>query len=377
MRIIWIAIIIAGLTSCRSKVSDNQKNTDHFITDSLKYAGGFDIQHAGDDKLLTVSNPWQKAKGISYHYLLTHDSLASAGKDTLVIHIPVTKVVCLSTTHVAMLNFIGEIQSIKGIASGGYVNNRIIHDKLENDEMAEVGYNEDLNFESILKLQPDVVFIYGVSGDVLKSVNKLAELGIKVVYVADYLEDDPLGKMEWVKFMAAFFDRDSLAAAKFDSVAQHYNQLKILTSDVNQRPNVLLGLPWKGTWYVTGQHTFAARLIEDAGGNYLWKDLDSRVSEPYGLETVYARAVKADVWLNPGAVNSLKELAAVDERFSQLPVFISDEIYNNNRRINAAGGNDYWESGIVTPDVILADLIHILHPDILPGHALYYYKKIE
>ena len=383
MRILWLAIILAGFSSCRSGTSDKLKTVNNpdgikAVTDSLEYARGFVINKTRDYKLLTVSNPWQNATGVRYHYKLIHNSINNTfGTDTIAIHIPVKKVVCLSTTHIAMLDFINEIQSVVGVAGGGYFSNKTISDKLKSGEIKEVGYNEDLNFEKIVQLQPDVVFIYGVSGDVLKSVNKLTELGIKVVYVADYLENDPLGKMEWVKFMAAFFDRDSLAGAKFDSVAQNYNRLRKLTADVKNRPRVMLGLPWKGTWYVTGEHTFAASLIRDAGGNYIWKDLDSRVSVPMGLEVVYARAVNADFWLNPGIVHSRKELAAVDERFGQLPVFIHDNIYNNNKRVNTAGGNDYWESGIVKPDVILADLIHILHPHILPDHKLYYYRKIE
>lgn len=34
-------------------------------------------------------------------------------------------------------------------------------------------------------------------------------------------------------------------------------------------------------------------------------------------------------------------------------------IHNNIARMNAAGGNDFWESGAVRPDIILSDLVAI------------------
>ncbi|BAL99694.1 MAG: hypothetical protein KatS3mg049_2263 [Caldilinea sp.] len=52
-------------------------------------------------------------------------------------------------------------------------------------------------------------------------------------------------------------------------------------------------------------------------------------------------------------------------------------MYNNNARLNEYGGNDYWEGGLANPDVVLADLIKIFHPELLPDHELVYYRKLD
>ena len=143
------------------------------------------------------------------------------------------------------------------------------------------------------------------------------------------------------------------------------------------KPKVLTGLPWKGTWYIPGGNSYLARLIEDAGGDYIWKNESADESIPLDFETVFMKAQQADTWINPGAANRKADILSVDERLGDLPVYHSDKIYNNNAIQNDIGGNDYWESGIMQPDSILLDLVYIFHPELLPQHNLKYYKTIN
>ena len=128
---------------------------------------------------------------------------------------------------------------------------------------------------------------------------------------------------------------------------------------------------------MAGGKSFAARLIEDAGADYLWSDNSSTQAIPLDLESVYLRAVDADVWINPGAAVSLEDIGRLDERFLDLRVVRQGQVFNNNLRTNAAGGNDYWESGTVRPDLVLADLIRVFHPDLMADHRLVYYRQLK
>ncbi len=143
------------------------------------------------------------------------------------------------------------------------------------------------------------------------------------------------------------------------------------------KPAVLLGLPWRGNWFISGGKSYVARLVEDAGGEYIFKHLDFKDSRPVALEQVYERALGADFWLNTGDALSKKDLFSVDERFRNLPCIKQDQIFNNNNRITPAGGNDIFESGVTEPEIILSDLIYILHPQLLPSHQLKYYRKLQ
>jgi len=242
-----------------------------------------------------------------------------------------------------------------------------------------VGYGQGLNYEMLVDLEPDVVFLYGVEGNVTTTAGKLEELGIQTVFCAEYLEPDPLGKTEWIRLFAHFYGRENEANRSFTMLDSAYRELKDLCLEVEaeDKPGVMTGLPWKDTWYIAGGRSFAARLIADAGGAYLWKDNPSQEAFPLDLESVFSKAVNADIWINPGVASSLDELRAFDERFGELPVLRQGNIFNNNARMSEGGGNDYWESATVRPDLVLADLISVFHPELLGDHSMFYYKKMK
>ncbi len=294
-----------------------------------------------------------------------------------VIQIPVKRVICMSTTHVAMMDALGESDAIVGISGSDYITHPDLRLRLEEGEVRDVGADQTLNYELILSLRPDLIMAYGIGAEVNGMVSRLAGLGIPVILNGDYLEDQPLGKTEWIRFVASFFDRDSVADSIFRSVASTYAEYEKLVRDIDQKPSVMTGLPWKDTWYIPGGRSFAAAYIRDAGGNYLWEDLDSREAVPVDLEAIYARAVSADMWINCGAARSLAQIGETDKRLSRFKPVITGRVFNNNARISPAGGNDFWESGVMAPHLILADLISIFHPEILPDHELMYYKQLE
>jgi len=167
------------------------------------------------------------------------------------------------------------------------------------------------------------------------------------------------------------------AVTSFDSVSNNYNHLVSLAKNVSVKPRVLLGLPWRGTWYISGANSYIAGLIKDAGGDYLWSDLNYKDSQPLNLESVFEKAFNADFWLNTGDVNFISDIIKVDERFRELPPLKKGKVFNNNNKINKFGGNAYYSIGVVEPDIVLSDIIYILHPEILPDHTLEYYKQIK
>jgi iron complex transport system substrate-binding protein len=344
-----------------------------------QYASGFRIEEANGFRILHTINPWQGSRAVRLQYILTDDP--SRIPDSLlhnpVINIPVKRVICMSTTHVAMMDALGESDAIVGISGSDYISNPALRSRLEMGAVRDVGADQTLNYELILSLHPDLVMAYGIGSEVSGMVNRLKGLGIPVILNGDYLEDQPLGKTEWIRFVASFFDRDKEADSLFRSVASAYDEYKALISDIEVKPAVMTGLPWKDTWYIPGGRSFAAAYIRDAGGTYLWEDLDSREAVPIDLEAIYARAAAADIWINCGAAATLAEIGETDKRLNRFKPVGSGRVFNNNARINPAGGNDFWESGVMAPQVILADLISIFHPEILPDHELVYYTRIE
>ncbi len=234
-----------------------------------------------------------------------------------------------------------------------------------------------MNYERIVELNPDLVITYGVGSEVTGYNQKLNDMGIETIIIPEYLENHPLGKLEWIKFIAAFYDKEEIAQTYFEKVENEYNQLIVQLPEEKEKPKVLFGLPWKDVWYVPGGKSFLAKMVNDAGGSYLWKDNQSRESISLNIENVFIKANKADIWLNTGTVHHKEEMLKIDERFKDFRPYTVSKIYNNNLQENAAGGNNYWEKGVVEPHIILKDLIKIFHPGLLPNHSLVYYRYIE
>lgn len=383
-----ILMVAAGLSipvitvsdGCKRSVIQSDKSADQqdFNID-IKYARGFNIEDHIKYKLLHIYNPWQNLRGKSITYLLypAESDLPESVQYDVAIPVPVRRVICTSTTHVAMIGALEEQETIIGVSGKQYINDPFIRTGIENGEIQDIGYEQSINYEMILSIKPDVVFMYGVTGDVTAVISRLSSLGIPVVLNGEYLESDPLARTEWIKYISCFYNNLEKGIDFFNQQEEAYIDLKNRMADVQDKPSVLAGLPWKNTWWVPGGRSHASVLIKDAGGRYIWEDDSSKEALPLDIEAVYNQAQKADFWINSGSAESLAELVNSDSRLQLFKPYRDSSIYNNNARLNPSGGNDYWESGVIYPQIILKDLISIFHPEILPGHKLVYYQKLK
>jgi len=369
------------LTGCKQGYTENSKPSEENETSyqiNIEFAEGFKIDCYSSYKKVTVYNPWQGADDMNYEYLLVRkgEKIPGGFFNHSVIEVPVKRVICLSTTHVAMIDLLEKTHTIFGISGKELINNPNIRKRIINGEVMDVGYDQNLNYENIISLKPDIVMTYGINAEIAGFILKLKELGINVVINAEYLEKTPLAKLEWIKFIGAFYGIEQKAGDVFDTIVAEYNSIKNIAFKLERKPKVMIGLPWKDTWYIPGGKSFAARFIKDAGGEYIWEKLDSKIARPMGFETIYKKAKDADIWINPGDIDNLEAILTVDARLKHFKPIKNRKVFNNNAIMNKTGGNDYWESGITHPQIILKDLVRIFHPEVLPDHKLVYYKSI-
>jgi iron complex transport system substrate-binding protein len=255
------------------------------------------------------------------------------------------------------------MDSISGVANVDLIYDKDVVAKVKLNQTANVGSNE-LNYEKMVELNPSFVFTSGDwdGGDKMKK--KLNSLHIKSVLNLDYMEQEPLARAEWIKFTAAFYDREVEADSIFSEVEKNYLSLKEKLKSVSNKPTVFSNLPFKEIWYMPCGENYMAKLIADAGGDFLWKDAKATNGLNLNLdyEAVYARAADADVWLCNGFARSLTEIKAADKKNTFFKAYKTANIFNNDKRNTPSGGFDFWETGALNPDKVLADLIFIFHP---------------
>jgi iron complex transport system substrate-binding protein len=368
------------LISCSEKKAATGESLKMDEKPIISYAKRLKIENMDRYSQVSVIDPWQGASNIVQKwYLIPRGGALPSFIDTSqVIEVPIKKIICMSTTHLSMISALNETRSVAGFSGTRFLFSDDLLQNVGNGNIREIGYEDNLNKELILKLDPDLVMVYGIDSESAGYIGKLKELGIKILYNADYLETDPLGKAEWIKLIGVLYSKEHIADSIFKTIENEYNRIKsYVKENARERPKVLLGLPFKDSWFVSPGNSYVSRLIEDAGGNYLWNGTVSSVSMPMGLENVYIKALTADYWLNTGTADTKGEILSIDSRLAELPCFRSGNLFNNNKRTNVYGGNDYWEGGSLNPQIILNDIASVLHPGLFPGRELFYYKKVN
>ena len=340
-----------------------------------EYATGFKILGAknAQSTLIQVSNPWQGAKNVTMSYFISRNGeLPPTGFTGPTIPAGAQRIVCMSSSYIAMLDAVGQVDRIVAVSGINYIANPYI--LAHKDSIKDMG--PEMNYELLLGLKPDVVLLYGIGDAQTAVTDKLKELAIPYMYVGEYLEESPLGKAEWLVALSELTDSRDKGIDVFREIPKRYQALKDLTASVEQRPTVMFNTPWNDSWVMPSTQSYMVQLVTDAGADYIYKENTSNSSAPIGLETAYGLIQKADYWINVGTASTLDELKNMNPKFADAKSVRDKTVYNNNLRITATGGNDYWESAVVRPNVVLRDLIHIFHPELV-SDSTFYYRHLE
>jgi iron complex transport system substrate-binding protein len=373
-RTLFFFILVLACAQCNTiekQASSSPENS------KLKYAKGFKVSSLGKATLVEVLYPYQGAT-TGYTYLLVErgQKVPPHDPNTAVIFTPIASIICTATSHLPLLDYLGASNKLVGFPTLDYVSSEKIRNRIDSGKVMDVGIDKSMNMELIASLKPDLVMGYTMTGD-FGHFKKIQELGVPVVMNAEYLEEHPLGRAEWIKFMALFINKEKEAEIVFDMIEQNYLQTKELLSENMTRPTVLSGVVYGDAWFLPGGQNYNSKILKDAGYQYLWENDTSKGYLQLDFESVYEHARDADYWLGVASFNSLQEIKNADERYTKFKPYREKQVYTYDARKGAKGGSEFLELGYLRPDIILKDLVKIAHPELLPEYQLYFYKKLE
>jgi cobalamin transport system substrate-binding protein len=363
--------------SCKNETHKKtipQTEVSELTTD---FAKGFTIKNFEGYKTITITNPWPGAD-TEFTYALVEKGTTLPTKATFdaVVETPLQSIVVTSTTHIPSLEALGVANNLIGFPNLNYVSSPATRAMIDAGELKELGKNESINTEVLIDINPDAVITFAVEGD-NKTVATIQKTGIPVLYNADWTETTPLGKAEWIKFFGVLFNKEKEADSIFKSIKTEYLSAKKIAQQANKTPTVLSGAMYKDIWYLPQGDSWAAQFIADANGNYLWKESKGTGSISLNIESVLEKGQAADYWIGPGQFSSRSQMEEYNKVYTEFDAFQQDNVYSFTTKKGATGGVIYYELAPNRPDLVLKDMIKILHPELLTDHELYFFSKLE
>jgi len=344
----YIALLALSLVACLRSYATPLAAS---ITSAPDYSKNFDISQFPTHRIATIRNVQRGSKATHQYALVPKGAaLPELPAGITVIRTPVTRVVVMETVYIGYLDALNQLDTIIAAATPDYISNATIRTRIEDGTIQKVQSGAALNIERMLMRQPDLILSSSTGDPAFDVPLKLARAGLPVVLSAGYMEQHPLARAEWIKFIAAFFNAEHLAEQIFEASATRYELLLKKVEQIEQRPTVFCGAPYSGAWHMAGGESYLAQAIRDAGGDYLWADVPGSGAIPLDTERVFIRAAHADTWINPSFYQSLNELFGADQRFQKFHAGQTSHVFNNTKQRTASGGNSFWECGVVHPE---------------------------
>jgi iron complex transport system substrate-binding protein len=262
---------------------------------------------------------------------------------------------------------------VAGVADLKYMKVPYVSEGVDNGSIIDCGDGMSPMVEKIIDAEADAILLspFENSG----GYGRLEEINIPLIECAEYMEQSPLARAEWVRFYGILYGKEREADSLFAVVDSSYHALLSLAQISKVVRSVLMDKQTGSVWYVPGGRSTIGRMLQDAVCHYAFSTDAHSGSLPLPFETILEKSGNADVWLlryDAPQPLTLSQLLREQSGYSQLRPSQTGEVYGCNVMTSM-----FYEESPFRPDLLLQDFIRILHPDIPNLPPLRYYHKVS
>lgn len=368
-----LSCILITLSACNPNKKTSAGTSTANDTTAVKYAKGFKVSNHSNYRLVDITDPSGESD-IIYKYALLERGTTSKEipSDYEIIETPVRSVICMTTLQMSNFIKLNATDRIVGMTSTRFLFNEQLKKQLEENTTKRIGIEGEFDTEIIMALNPDIILVSPFKRGGYEAIRNL---DIPLISFLGYKESSPLGQAEWIKFTAMLLGIKEQANEQFEEIEKRYLELKALAESVSDQPTILSGELHSGNWYVVGGNSYLAQLFRDAGASYFMKNDDESGGFYVDFETVYSQGANTDYWRIVNSYNGAFNYDALkqsDARYADFKAFKDKKVIYCNLR-----ETPFYENTPVEPEVVLADLIKIFHPTLLPEHTPVYYDLLK
>ena len=373
------AYVVALLaTSCNlfTACHNSHRSDDTIFGDTLtmKYAQYLTLIEHDTYTEVQIHSPWNQGKRLQM-FKLAHTDNDVVTPNAPDMQTAFSHALFFTAAHSAIVAELGCIDNIAGICESEYVAHPHLRQALDGGFIMDMGSAMTPDRERIANLSPDVILLSPYEN--ASTYGNLEGMGIPIIQCADYMETSALGRAEWLRLYGRLFGKAREADSLFLAIESQYLELQALTAELpaSQRPSVLFDTRGGSAWYVPGGRSTIARLVNDAGGTYIFADNTKSGSVPLSFESVLSRGETADFWLirynNSRSRITLHDLATMHQPYTLFQPYRKNNVYGCN-----SAELIFHEESPFHPERVLKDFILILHPELLPNDTIRYFHKL-
>ena len=342
--------------------------------DTIRFARNLHIEYFDGYTSVRIRDPWDTLRQRQHYVLVDRNKPVPSGlpESGIVIRIPVEKAVIYTSVHTAIAEQLDALDRVAGVCEPQYITSPEVLRRIEEGRIANLGMSTSPNVEKIVDIGTEMIIASPFENSGYGSAEKL---GIPIVEAADYMENHPLGRTEWVLFYGLLLGRRDEAERVFADTERHYNELKALAANCETRPTVVLERKYGNSWAVPSGGSYIGVMHADAGADYIFRDYSGAKSVHLTFEEVYDRAGNTDFWFlkyDTRTPLTYALLAGEYQPYANFRAWKEHRVFACNTITST-----YYDDITLHPDWVLEDLIAIYHPDLLPGHVQRYYFPLD
>lgn len=372
---VCLVIIFNGCNTGNYQKNTSIEKGKYLFSEDIRYAQGFKIDYYEEYTRVIINNPWQENREIYRAYYLVKTDSIEIPEEGIKVKVPLTSISVNTFSYFEFLSLLGELDKVTGVTDGSRIYNPEILNKISEGQIIDLGDPFNPNIEKTIALSPQAV-INSAYAQLDNYSLRLTQAGLPIIYSLEWMENNPLARAEWIKMIAAFFEKGALADTLFNNIEERYLAVREIAYEPDTRKKVMTGDIFQGTWYVPGGDSFNAALFRDAGLKYIYENNNMSGSIGLDIESVLTQFGESDIWFGCEA-DRYSDLAAKDSKYMLLKPYKEKQIFNNHNRTTKTGGNDYFESSIAHPDLILSDIVKAAYPEKLHNYSFTYIRPLN
>ncbi len=345
---------------------------------AVEDAANFSVEYRRSYKVVTVKEAY--AGGPAERYVLVQCGVPAPRLEGVlagaqIATVPIASLYSASTTHLPLLVDLQRLDVLTGVSQLKHLAGDEILKRAASGQVREFAPISTIDSELVVSQRPGLLMTGGATSAALAVIRSA---GIPVVANNEWLEPTALARAEWLKYMALFLNEERAAQQLYSEMKGRYKGLsgRAMAVPEDRKPTIMTGRGTRGDFVIAGGRSYVAALIKDAGGRYVWADNIAEGSATIDLEAQIRRAGNADIWINGGGWPSLASMVKDEPRYGEFQAYRTGQVWVYERRLTPTGGNDYWTRAVSHPDLVLADLIKIFHPSLVPQHEFQWYLQV-